>query len=128
MYVCPPKKHCMTTSLLIDVNAKQTVMLYSNRERQKEMINNLQKEVEDKMGQLQLLSAENEILKLRTSVLESAVSNRELAVSILIWCRATALLVCCCCEHAGCMVLHGMPPCCSMCVRMQLNRMAFIQD
>lgn len=42
----------------------------------------LEAELEGKLGQLQLLAAENEMLKLRASVLESTVASREYAVRL----------------------------------------------
>lgn len=41
----------------------------------------LEAEVAEKMAQLQVLSAENEMLKLRAAVLEATVANREDQVS-----------------------------------------------
>lgn len=51
------------------------------RERQKETISNLEAEVTEKLAQLQALSAENEMLKLRSAVLEATVKGREYHVS-----------------------------------------------
>jgi hypothetical protein len=53
----------------------------SCRERQRGLMASLEAELEGKMGQLQLLAAENEMLKLRAAVLESTVASREVAVS-----------------------------------------------
>jgi hypothetical protein len=51
------------------------------RERQKETISSLEAEVTEKLAQLQALSAENEMLKLRSAVLEATVKGREYHVS-----------------------------------------------
>jgi hypothetical protein len=51
------------------------------RERQRGLVASLEAELEGKLGQLQLLAAENEMLKLRAAVLESTVASREVAVS-----------------------------------------------
>jgi len=45
----------------------------------------LEAELEDKLGQLKLLSDENERLKARTSALESAVMVREMQVRCNCW-------------------------------------------
>ncbi|WIA14140.1 hypothetical protein OEZ85_002682 [Tetradesmus obliquus] len=50
------------------------------RQRQRGLMAGLEAELEGKLGQLQLLAAENEMLKLRASVLESTVASREYAV------------------------------------------------
>jgi hypothetical protein len=46
------------------------------------LVATLEAELEGRLGQLQLLAAENEMLKLRASVLEAIVASREYAVSI----------------------------------------------
>eukprot|EP00879_Flechtneria_rotunda_P000231 GHRR01000309.1.p1 GENE.GHRR01000309.1~~GHRR01000309.1.p1 ORF type:complete len:945 (+),score=429.08 GHRR01000309.1:255-3089(+) len=53
------------------------------RERQKETISNLEAEVIQKLAQLQALSAENEMLKLRSAVLEATVKGRECHIEII---------------------------------------------
>jgi hypothetical protein len=50
------------------------------RERQKELISELESEVVQKMEQVELLAEENKLLKLRTRVLEHAVEGREYQV------------------------------------------------
>jgi hypothetical protein len=67
------------------------------RERQKGLVATLEAELEGKLGQLQLLSAENEMLKLRASVLESTVASREYAVSALEIATQGSAWIC----HAG---------------------------
>jgi hypothetical protein len=46
------------------------------RDRQRGMIDSLETELAEKLQQLQLLTAENEMLRLRESVLEAAVASR----------------------------------------------------
>lgn len=53
----------------------------SCRERQKATISNLEAEVTQKLAELQMLSEENEMLKLRSAVLEAVTSGREYHVS-----------------------------------------------
>jgi hypothetical protein len=53
-----------------------------NRERQKATISNLEAEVAQKLAELQVLSQENEVLKLRSAVLEAVTSGREYHVSV----------------------------------------------
>ncbi|WIA41512.1 hypothetical protein OEZ86_008883 [Tetradesmus obliquus] len=53
------------------------------RERQKETISSLEAEVTEKLAQLQALSAENEMLKLRSAVLEATVKGREYHMKII---------------------------------------------
>lgn len=53
------------------------------RERQKATISSLEAEVNQKLAELQLLSEENEMLKLRSAVLEAVTSGREYHVSVL---------------------------------------------
>eukprot|EP00878_Enallax_costatus_P000701 GHUV01000811.1.p1 GENE.GHUV01000811.1~~GHUV01000811.1.p1 ORF type:complete len:928 (+),score=335.74 GHUV01000811.1:282-3065(+) len=53
------------------------------RERQKETISNLEAEVTEKLAQLQALSAENEMLKLRSAVLEATVKGREYHMRVI---------------------------------------------
>ncbi|KAF6265631.1 hypothetical protein COO60DRAFT_865645 [Scenedesmus sp. NREL 46B-D3] len=52
------------------------------RERQRGLMASLEAELEGKLRQLQLLAAENEMLKLRSSVLEATVANREHAAQV----------------------------------------------
>jgi hypothetical protein len=52
------------------------------RERQKATISSLEAEVNQKLAELQLLSEENEMLKLRSAVLEAVTSGREYHVSV----------------------------------------------
>jgi hypothetical protein len=47
------------------------------RARKRNTVASLEVELSEKLGQLQLLSAENEMLKLRAGVLEATVQNRE---------------------------------------------------
>eukprot|EP00877_Chromochloris_zofingiensis_P010413 jgi/Chrzof1/5625/Cz16g09120.t1 len=61
-------------------SGKPTVNRY--RERQKQSIISMQKEVEQKMSELQMLSAANAFLKLRTSILETAVQTSEHTVKM----------------------------------------------
>lgn len=56
----------------------------SCRQRQKATISNLEAELTQKLAELQMLSEENEMLKLRSEVLEAVTSGREYQV------RATA--------------------------------------
>lgn len=51
------------------------------RERQKATISSLEAEVTQKLAELEVLSAENEMLKLRSAVLEAVTSGREYHVS-----------------------------------------------
>uniref|UniRef100_A0A383WD44 BZIP domain-containing protein n=1 Tax=Tetradesmus obliquus TaxID=3088 RepID=A0A383WD44_TETOB len=53
------------------------------RERQKETISSLEAEVTEKLAQLQALGAENEMLKLRSAVLEATVKGREYHMKII---------------------------------------------
>ncbi|GBF90314.1 hypothetical protein Rsub_02420 [Raphidocelis subcapitata] len=53
------------------------------RERQKELISELESEVVQKVEQMELLSQENQLLKLRTRVLESAVEGRDEQLKIM---------------------------------------------
>jgi hypothetical protein len=53
------------------------------RERQKATISSLEAEVNQKLAELQLLSEENEMLKLRSAVLEAVTSGREYHVSVV---------------------------------------------
>jgi NADH:ubiquinone oxidoreductase subunit F (NADH-binding) len=66
------------------------------RERQKETISSLEAEVTEKLAQLQALSAENEMLKLRSAVLEATVKGREYHVSAAVaTCAGVAMWVLC---------------------------------
>jgi hypothetical protein len=47
------------------------------KERQRSVVGQLEAELQEKMSQLQVLSAENEMLKLRAAVLEATVQSRE---------------------------------------------------
>jgi hypothetical protein len=47
------------------------------KERQRSVVGQLEAELQEKMAQLQVLSAENEMLKLRAAVLEATVQSRE---------------------------------------------------
>lgn len=51
------------------------------RERQKATISTLEAEVSQKLAELQVLADENEMLKLRSAVLEAVTSGREYHVS-----------------------------------------------
>jgi hypothetical protein len=48
-----------------------------HRARKRNTVQSLEAELTEKLGQLQLLTAENEMLKLRAGVLEATVQNRE---------------------------------------------------
>jgi hypothetical protein len=50
------------------------------RERQRDTISSLEAELSDKLAQLQVLAAENELLKLRSTVLEATVKGSECQV------------------------------------------------
>lgn len=58
-------------------------MLMCCRERQKATISSLEAEVTQKLAELEALSAENEMLKLRSAVLEAVTSGREYHVSAI---------------------------------------------
>lgn len=51
--------------------------MHTCRERQKATISTLEQEVTQKLAELQALSEENEMLKLRSAVLEAVTSGRE---------------------------------------------------
>jgi Tfp pilus assembly protein PilN len=51
------------------------------RERQKATISTLETELSQKLAELQVLEEENEMLKLRSAVLEAVTSGREYHVS-----------------------------------------------
>ncbi|KAF8063038.1 Orct2 [Scenedesmus sp. PABB004] len=53
------------------------------RERQKEAISSMEAEVAAKLAQLQVLSAENEMLKLRAAVLDATVKGRDYHLRVL---------------------------------------------
>eukprot|EP00775_Hariotina_reticulata_P004392 gene4392-4645_t len=52
------------------------------QERQRDTISSLEAELSDKLAQLQVLAAENELLKLRSTVLEATVKGRECQMKI----------------------------------------------
>ncbi len=52
----------------------------NRRDRQRALISSLEQDVADKLDALRLLAAENEVLRLRSSVLENAVKGREMQV------------------------------------------------
>lgn len=62
--------------------AHQPTNLRACRERQKATISSLEAEVTAKLAELQVLSQENEMLKLRSAVLEAVTSGREYHVSM----------------------------------------------
>lgn len=71
-------QHC---AALFKIPCLSTVLLYCGscvgRERQRTMMQSMEAEVADKLAQLQLLTAENDMLQLRSAVLESTTSIAE---------------------------------------------------
>jgi hypothetical protein len=75
--LCVLKALFLTLPLLMSLLG---VPLYTpplSRDRQRGLMASLETELAEKMQQLQLLTAENEMLQLRASVLEAAVAGRE---------------------------------------------------
>ena len=73
-----------------DTTLCRCFLLLPNRERQRDIIAALEAEVTERLAQLRALSAENELLQLRSSVLETAVQGREYQVGL---CSSVLLLL-----------------------------------